>query len=125
MCLKQQILGQVTHKPTEVIRASTLRFPDINRGLDFLPQRLSDEQLTLTESQTSCGTLWAILSLKNAQSGFRLCILSSSDTSFLILLDLERECCCLYMLHAADLWRVVMKGESKDYIHASFANVRV
>ena len=25
----------------------------------------------------------------------------------------------------ADLWKVVLKGESKDYIHASFANVRV
>jgi len=26
--------------------------------------------------------------------------------------------------HVADIWRVVLKGESKDYIHASFANVR-
>jgi len=28
----------------------------------------------------------------------------------------------LYLI--ADIWRVVLKGESKDYIHASFANVR-
>ena len=28
----------------------------------------------------------------------------------------------LYLI--ADIWRVVLKGESKDYSHASFANVR-
>ena len=28
----------------------------------------------------------------------------------------------LYMI--AEIWRVVLKGESKDYIHASFAHVR-
>jgi len=49
----------VTPKPTEVIRTSALRFPDVNRSTDFLPP---------------------------------------------------------------DIWRVVLKGESKDYIHASFAN---
>ena len=26
--------------------------------------------------------------------------------------------------HAADVWRVPLKGESNDYIHASFAHVR-
>ena len=26
--------------------------------------------------------------------------------------------------HVADVWRVVLKGEIKDYIHASFAHVR-
>ena len=26
--------------------------------------------------------------------------------------------------HVADIWRVVLKGEIKDYIHASFAHVR-
>ena len=29
---------------------------------------------------------------------------------------------CFYTV--AEKWRVVLKGESKDYIHASFANVR-
>ena len=37
VCLKQQVLGLVTPNPTEVIRASALRFPDLNRSLDFLP----------------------------------------------------------------------------------------
>ena len=36
--LKQQVLGLVTPKPTEVIRASALRFPELNRSLDFLPR---------------------------------------------------------------------------------------
>ena len=36
--LKQQVLGLVTPKPTEVIRASALHFPDLNRSLDFLPR---------------------------------------------------------------------------------------
>ena len=36
--LKQQVLGLVTPKPAEVIRASALRFPDLNRSLDFLPR---------------------------------------------------------------------------------------
>ena len=36
--LKQQVLGLVTPNPTEVIRASALRFPDLNRSLDFLPR---------------------------------------------------------------------------------------
>ena len=35
--LKQQVLGQVTPKPTEVTRRSALHFPDLNRNLDFLP----------------------------------------------------------------------------------------
>jgi len=30
----------------------------------------------------------------------------------------------LFLYLIADIWRVVLKGESKDYIHASFANVR-
>ena len=36
--LKQQVLGLVTSKPTEVIRASAFRFPELNRSLDFLPR---------------------------------------------------------------------------------------
>ena len=31
----------------------------------------------------------------------------------------------MHFCTTAESWRVVLKGESKDYIHASFANVRV
>jgi len=30
----------------------------------------------------------------------------------------------MFYIMIADIWRVVLKGENKDYIHASFANVR-
>ena len=45
--LKQQVLGQVTPKPTEVVRASALRFPDLNRSLDFLPCENNDNSLQI------------------------------------------------------------------------------
>ena len=31
----------------------------------------------------------------------------------------------LFLYYTAENWRVTLKGEIKDYIHASFANVRV
>ena len=31
----------------------------------------------------------------------------------------------MYFCTTAENWRVTLKGEIKDYIHASFANVRV
>ena len=34
----QQVLSLVTPKPTEVIRTSAFRFPDVNRSTDFLPR---------------------------------------------------------------------------------------
>ena len=74
----------MTPKPTEVIRTSALRFPDVNRSIDFLP----------------CET--------NMITVFSRCLK-------IILFVIQ---------HVADIWRVVLKGESKDYIHASFANVR-
>ena len=38
ICLYQQVLSLVTPKPTEVIRNSAFRFPDVNRSTDFLPR---------------------------------------------------------------------------------------
>ena len=56
--LKQQVLGQVTPKPTEVIRASALRFPDLNRTMDFLPC----EKFTQTElPNTPTILLWWVV----------------------------------------------------------------
>ena len=34
-------------------------------------------------------------------------------------------CCCSCLCTIADKWRVTLKGETNDYIHASFANVRL
>ena len=41
----------------------------------------------------------------------------------IIVENLEIYLCCFCTI--ADSWRVTLKGEIKDYIHASFANVRV
>ena len=30
---------------------------------------------------------------------------------------------CVNVLHAADRWRVILKAEHPDYIHANFVNV--
>ena len=38
VCMYQQVLSLVTPKPTEVIRTSAFRFPDVNRSTDFLPR---------------------------------------------------------------------------------------
>ena len=38
VCMYQQVLSLVTLKPTEVIRTSAFRFPDVNRNTDFLPR---------------------------------------------------------------------------------------
>ena len=38
ICPYQQVLNLVTPKPTEVIRTSAFRFPDVNRSTDFLPR---------------------------------------------------------------------------------------
>jgi len=86
LCLHQQVLSLVTPKPTEVIRTSALRFPDVNRSTDFLP--------------------------RETRSDDKVCWLMCTNIFVLFL----------YLI--ADIWRVVLKGESKDYIHASFANVR-
>ena len=39
-CLTQQVLGLVTPKPTEIIRATASRFPNLNRNMDFLPREI-------------------------------------------------------------------------------------
>ena len=124
VCLKQQVLGQVTPKPTEVMRASALRFPDLNRSLDFLPRENKWWQFNQTESQTSCGSY-------NSSCGqFSISPWKSIDWIPPGYTALIWHICCWYLLNChvcatADLWKVVLKGESKDYIHASFANVRV
>ena len=38
VCMYQQVLSLVTPNPTEVIRTSAFRFPDVNRSTDFLPR---------------------------------------------------------------------------------------
>ena len=38
LSVSTQVLSLVTPKPTEVIRTSALRFPDVNRNADFLPR---------------------------------------------------------------------------------------
>jgi len=37
------VLSLVTPKPTEVIRTSALRFPDVNRSTDFLPRETRND----------------------------------------------------------------------------------
>ena len=46
--------------------------------------------------------------------------LDMSHASTVLVENLE-----MYFCTIAENWRVVLKGESKDYIHASFAHVRV
>ena len=82
----QQVLSLVTPKPSEVIRTSAFRFPDVNRSMDFLPR------------ETKCD--------------IKICRRS------------ENHLCLFLNMTVADIWRVVLKGETKDYIHASFAHVR-
>ena len=43
--------------------------------------------------------------------------------NLIMSLSLEKYFC--YFCTVADLWRVLLMGETKDYIHANFANVRV
>ena len=43
--------------------------------------------------------------------------------NLIMSLSLEKYFC--YFCTIADLWRVLLMGETKDYIHANFANVRV
>ena len=38
VCVYRQVLSLVTPKPTEVIRTSAFRSPDVNRSTDFLPR---------------------------------------------------------------------------------------
>ena len=46
--------------------------------------------------------------------------LDMPHTSTVLVGNLE-----MYFCTIAENWRVVLKGETKDYINASFANVRV
>ena len=46
--------------------------------------------------------------------------LDMPHTSTVLVENLE-----MYFCTTAENWRVTLKGEIKDYIHASFANVRV
>ena len=79
----------MTPKPTEVIRTSALRFPDVNRSTDFLPRETRQKMMINLSTYVNYTNFWA-----------------------------------MFYIMIADIWRVVLKGESKDYIHASFANVR-
>ena len=67
--LKQQVLGQVTPKPTEVTRRSALHFPDLNRNLDFLPC----ETIKITQAKFlkyPCGGIMSSLSMRTARLVF-------------------------------------------------------